>query len=96
MKKIKAVGIALIIVGLVFGIEGTAMAYLGVQVLGELNSGLAGMSVYGSEAEALGLKEAYQFFQGIFTAITAYSMVKTLAGIACIILGYFALTKEKD
>jgi type IV secretory pathway VirB2 component (pilin) len=91
MEKMKAVGIALIIVGLILGIEGTVTAYVGTLILGELNSELAALSVYSSAAETAGMEGTYQLFQNIFTAVAGYSLVKTAAGIACILLGYVVL-----
>lgn len=92
----KAVGYALIIIGLILGIEGTVMAYVSTQLLGEINTELAAISVYTSTTETAGMEGTYQLFQNIFMAVAGYSLVKTVAGIACILLGYVALKgKEK-
>ncbi|MFH1234730.1 MAG: hypothetical protein V1493_03915 [Candidatus Diapherotrites archaeon] len=100
MEKMKAVGIALIIIGLILGIEGTVMFYLSVNLIRPgvdyIAGNLAAISVYEPAADLSEATSTLQVLQISTIAIIVSSLVKTLAGIACILLGYVVLKgKEK-
>lgn len=95
MKREKAVGYALIVIGLVFGIEGTAFTFAGTWVLGEVSEAVSFYSVFESQADAFGAMGFYSSLQTVLSLFVAYSLVKTLAGIACMLLGYKVLKAKK-
>lgn len=90
MDKNKAIGYALIIIGLIFGIEGTAITFIGSGFLGEVNEAIALFNVF--ESPFIGLLQSLQV---VLSVLVGYSLLKTTAGIACILLGYKALTEKK-
>ncbi len=89
MDKLKAIGYALIVIGLFFGLEGTVFLFGSNVLIGEMNN-LASLSIaYGADAAI------YQPVQSMLSVLMVYAIAKTLAGIACIVLGYTAVTEKK-
>ena len=95
MDRNKAIGYALIIIGLFFGIEGTVMTWGSTWLMGEANEAISLYSVFENPMDSLGPVGFYQSLQTIAVAVLAYSFLKTIAGIACIFLGYLALKAKK-
>ena len=94
MNKNKAIGYALIIVGLVLGIEGTAFTFAGTWALGQVNQAMALSSVLGSQEGSLGTGEFYHSIQSLVIVFIVYSLLKTAGGIACMLFGYTALKSK--
>ena len=95
MDKWKAIGYALILIGLVFGLEGTVLTYFGMLGLNEVNQALALSSVFETPAELAGVVGFYQSLQTLFMAVIGYSLFKTVAGVACMLFGYSAVKGKK-
>ena len=89
MDKLKAIGYALIVVGLFFGLEGTVFLFGSNVLLGELTELASLSAAYGADAAV------YQPIQSMLGIVTVYAIAKTLAGITCIVLGYTAVTEKK-
>jgi len=89
MDKLKAIGYALIVVGLFFGLEGTVFLFGSNVLLGELNELASLSAAYGADATI------YAPVQSVLGIVTVYAIAKTAAGIACIVLGYTAVTGKK-
>jgi len=95
MDRNKAIGYALILIGLVFGFEGTAFTYLGFLGLNEVNQAIALSSVFETTPEMLGVVGFYQSLQVFFMGMIGYSLLKTVAGVACMLFGYGAVKGKK-
>jgi len=95
LNKNKAIGYALIIIGLVLSVEGTAFTFAGTWALGQVNQAIALSSVLNSQSGAIGAGEFYQGIQSIALVFIVYSLLKTIGGIACMLFGYTALKSKK-
>jgi len=95
LNKNKAIGYALIIVGLVLGIEGTAFTFAGTWALGQVNQAIALSSVLNSQSGGIGAGEFFQGIQSLVLVFIVYSLLKTVGGIACMLFGYSVLKSKK-
>jgi len=95
MKAHKAIGYALILVGFVFGVEGSIFLYSSTLALTGINELLVQASVFESAAELAGATAFFQQLQLGVTIFMAYSFLKVICGIVCMGLGYLVLTGEE-
>lgn len=91
LNKDKAIGYALIVIGLIFGLEGTVFTFMGTGFIGQINQLIAASSAYGLPLD----ESVLRLFQSVLGTVVVYSLFKVAAGIACILLGYKALRAKE-
>jgi len=95
-KYRKYIGFALLLIGVIFGVEGIITAFSGLWVSGMASQALANVSQEAMYFEGvLGIEGFLQTLQAIFTIVAIYGVAKTLIGIFCIMLGIKMAFKKK-
>lgn len=95
-KYEKQVGLALLLVGVIFGIEGIVAFFSGLWVSTVASQALADVAQEATYFEgALGTEGFLQTLQAIFTVVAVYGVAKTLIGIFCIVFGMKTAFKKK-
>jgi hypothetical protein len=87
--------IALVLIGIVFGLEGIITSYIGLSLASRTAEQLSFLQ-YGStffeQGEATG---ALEFLNSIFTGVAVYGAIKSVVGIFCIAAGATDLFEAK-
>jgi len=95
-KYEKYIGYALLLIGLIFGIEGIITAFSGLWVSVMTSQALADVAQEAMYFEgALGIEGFLQTLQAIFTIVAIYGAAKTFIGIFCIVFGMKIAFKKK-
>ena len=92
----KHVGLALLLIGVIFGIEGIMAFFSGLWISTVTSQALADVAQEATYFEgSLGMEGFLQTLQAIFTVVAVYGVAKTLIGIFCIVFGTKIAFKKK-
>lgn len=95
-KYEKRIGYALLLIGVIFGIEGILAAFSGLWI-----SNIAGQVMADTAQEAMlfegaaGMQGILQTVQAIFAIVAVYGVAKTIIGIFCIAFGMKVAFKKR-
>lgn len=87
-KYERRIGYALLLIGVIFGIEGIVAVFSGLWISAMASQALANTTQEAMLFEsAAGMQGILQTIQAIFTIVAIYGIAKTLIGIFCIAFG---------
>ncbi|MCD6478953.1 MAG: hypothetical protein J7L44_03645 [Candidatus Diapherotrites archaeon] len=91
----KKSAIALILIGLVFGLEGIITSYIGLSFASRIGEELSFLQYGSTFFEQNQSASALEFLNTVFIGVAIYGAVKCLVGIFCIAAGATELFETK-